>query len=75
MALKGKLEKLLGKTPGNKESFSRSMLLSIDQQSQQETHQLRIQSVVRKVSSCVHDLLSDTQYNEFRNMGNDSTSV
>ncbi|KXG46282.1 uncharacterized protein PGRI_051380 [Penicillium griseofulvum] len=56
----------LAQTDGAKESFCRSMLLSIDQQSQQETLQLRIQSVVHKVSSCVRDLLSETQYNEFR---------
>jgi hypothetical protein len=56
----------LAATDGDKESFCRSMLLSIDQQSQQETLQLRIQSVVRKVSSYVHSWLSDSQYNEFR---------
>jgi hypothetical protein len=56
----------LAETDGDKESFCRSMLLSIDQQSQQETLQLRIQTLVRKVSSCVHDFLSDQQFNEFR---------
>ncbi|KAJ5372452.1 hypothetical protein N7517_004458 [Penicillium concentricum] len=56
----------LAETDGDKEYFCRSMLLSIDEQSQQETLQHRIRTVVHKVSSCVHGLLSDAQYNEFR---------
>lgn len=56
----------LAETDGDKESFCRSMLLSIDQQDQQEILQLRIQSVVRKVSRCVQDLLSHEQFNEFQ---------
>ncbi|KAJ5816156.1 hypothetical protein N7447_008389 [Penicillium robsamsonii] len=56
----------LAETDSDKESFCRSMLLSIDQQSQQETIQFRIQHVLRQVSSCVHDLFSGAQYDEFR---------
>ena len=56
----------LAETDGDKEFFCRSMLLSIDQQSQQETLQRRIQTVVHKLSTCVRDLLSDAQYKEFR---------
>jgi hypothetical protein len=56
----------LAETDSDKEFFCRSMLLSIDQQSQQETLQLRIQTVVRKVSSCARDWLSDAQHHEFQ---------
>ncbi|OQE06550.1 hypothetical protein PENVUL_c017G03313 [Penicillium vulpinum] len=56
----------LAGTDGDKESFCRSMLLSIDEKAQQESLQFRIQSIVGKVSSCVHNLLSGAQYNELR---------
>ncbi|KAJ5519884.1 hypothetical protein N7463_000337 [Penicillium fimorum] len=56
----------LAETDSDKESFCRSMLLSINQQSQQETAKLRIQDVLRDVSSCVHSFLSAAQYEEFR---------
>ncbi|KAL4993358.1 hypothetical protein BDV10DRAFT_190075 [Aspergillus recurvatus] len=56
----------LALTDGAKESFCRAVLLSIDQGTQQESLNSRVQSLVRKVSFCMCDLLSEAQYNEFR---------
>ncbi|KAJ5761768.1 uncharacterized protein N7511_005150 [Penicillium nucicola] len=56
----------LSGTDGDKEFFCRSMLLSIDQQSQQESLQSRILAVIDEVSSYAHKLLLDAQYTEFR---------
>ena len=49
-----------------KESFCRSLLLSVDEEAQQESLQLRIQAIVRKVSLCLHNVLSEAQYSEVR---------
>jgi hypothetical protein len=45
-----------------KESFYRSMLLSMDQDGQEASLQSRIQVVVRNVSSCLYDMLSEEQF-------------
>lgn len=49
-----------------KESFCRSMLLSIDQSAQQIYIQFRIQNVVGNVSNYLSDVLSESQIGELR---------
>jgi hypothetical protein len=56
----------LAAVDGEKESFCRSMLLSIDHSVQQTSIQSRIQAVVRNVSNHLFDLLSEAQFSEFR---------
>ncbi|KAJ5142334.1 hypothetical protein N7526_003329 [Penicillium atrosanguineum] len=56
----------LAKKDHEKESFCRSLLLSIDNDAQQGSLQLRIQAVVRNVSSYLYDALSEPQYSEIR---------
>lgn len=57
----------LAAVDGEKESFCRSMLLSIDHSIQQTSIQSRIQTVVRNVSNyLLFDMLSEAQFSEFR---------
>ncbi|KAL4974908.1 hypothetical protein BDW66DRAFT_152507 [Aspergillus desertorum] len=56
----------LAMTDGAKESFCRAVLLSIGQNTQEDSLHSRVQSVVRKVSFYLCDLLSEAQYAEFR---------
>lgn len=56
----------LAAVDGEKESFCRSMLLSIDHSVQQTSIQSRMQTVVRNVSNYLFDVLSESQFGEFR---------
>ncbi|KAJ5472156.1 hypothetical protein N7539_008725 [Penicillium diatomitis] len=49
-----------------KESFCRSMLLSIDQSAQQVSIQSTVQYVARNVSNYLFDVLSESQFGELR---------
>lgn len=54
----------LAATDHEKEAFCRSLLLSIDSTAQQESLELRIQAIVRKVSQFLLHALSEPQYGE-----------
>jgi hypothetical protein len=56
----------LAATDDEKEAFCRSLLLSIDSTTQQESLELRIQAIVRKVSLFLFHALSEAQYGELR---------
>lgn len=56
----------LAETDHEKESFCRSLLLSVNKEAQQESLQLRIQAIVHDVSSRLHGVLSEAQYSEIR---------
>ncbi|KAJ5465327.1 uncharacterized protein N7458_001013, partial [Penicillium daleae] len=56
----------LATVDGGKESFCRSMLLSIDHSAQQVSIQSRIQTVVCNVSNSLFGVLSEAQFGEFR---------
>ncbi|OJD23873.1 hypothetical protein ACJ73_04775 [Blastomyces percursus] len=64
-----RIRKVLAKLAANdneKESFCRSILLSIDPDSQAKFRDSRIQTVIRNTSSCLFDLLPETEYDELR---------
>ncbi|KAL4861972.1 hypothetical protein BDV12DRAFT_207637 [Aspergillus spectabilis] len=56
----------LAETDDARESFCRSVLLSIDTAAQKESLTSRVQSVVRKVSFYFCDLLTEDHYNRLR---------
>lgn len=56
----------LAANDNEKESFCRSLLLSIDPDSQAKYRDSRIQTVIRNTSTCLFDLLPETKHDELR---------
>ncbi|KAI9376638.1 hypothetical protein BJX61DRAFT_256802 [Aspergillus egyptiacus] len=56
----------LAASDNEKESFCRSILLSIDPDTEKAILQSRIQAVVRNVSSYLYDMLPEDQFNKLR---------
>jgi hypothetical protein len=63
--IRGTLAKLAA-CDNEKESFYRSILLSMDQDAQKASLQSRIQLIVRNVSSCMYDMLPEEQFSALR---------
>ncbi|KAL4921342.1 hypothetical protein BDW62DRAFT_197922 [Aspergillus aurantiobrunneus] len=65
----GQLRELLANLAvedNEKESFLRSMLLSIDPDSQRKSRDERVQTTVRNISNLLFPFMSDPEYSEFR---------